>query len=267
MSDRWIVGVDGSTESHAALRWAQCQSVGRDVVLDVVRAHRQPLADRVLGSGAEPSAAADDGTVEHRVVIGSPGRALVEEARDASLLVVGRHGAGGGWHHTLGSVSRHCVAHSSAPTVVVPKGWTAESCAGEPGRVLVGFDGSDGARPALEWAMAFAGPESEIRVLIAIEIAPWLTEDLVRARLGDEIDVEEQRLRGLLDATDLDDRVRVDVVVGDARPALADGAASADLVVLGSHGSGRHGTALIGSVSTWMLDGSTTPVVVVPRPA
>lgn len=279
MGTRWVVGWDGSDESGPALRWATRHSAGRDVDLVVVHAHRDPttsrLLDAVLGQRDDAAGAARareematalaamgiEGDVEHRIIEGAPGRVLVDAAREASLLIVGRHGAGG-WARVLGSVSRYCASHSRAPVVVVPGDSTARPIE----RIIVGFDGSEHAVSALRWATAFAGPETTVRALIAIEVAPWLDEDIVHERLGHELQVEERRLLDLLAAVDPDVLVRPEVVVRGARPALARAAETADLVVLGSHGAGRLGHGAIGSVSTWMLDGSPTPVVVVPEP-
>ena len=45
---------------------------------------------------------------------GSPAKVLVEESRDAQLLVVGRRGRGGFLAQVIGSVSGACVAHAHA---------------------------------------------------------------------------------------------------------------------------------------------------------
>ena len=100
--------------------------------------------------------------------------------------------------------------------------------------------------------------------MIALEVAPWLRSDVIEDRLAAELRDEEARLRDLIDATDPDGRARRDVVVRGARPALARAAKHADLVVLGAHGAGRVANALMGSVSTWMLDASSHPTVIVP---
>jgi nucleotide-binding universal stress UspA family protein len=279
MGTRWVVGWDGSDESAPAVRWATRHSVDRDVDLVIVHAHRDPTASRlleaVLGQRDDVAGAARareemttalaamgvEGDVEHRIIEGAPGRVLVDATLGASLLVVGRHGAGG-WARVLGSVSRYCATHSPAPVVVVP----ADSPTRPIERIVVGFDGSEHAAAALRWAIAFAAPETTVRALVAIEVAPWLDEDIIRDRLGQELQVEERRLLDLLAAVDPEVRARPDVVVRGARPALARAAETADLVVLGAHGAGRLGHGAIGSVSTWMLDGSPIPVVVVPVP-
>ncbi|MEV4729659.1 universal stress protein [Saccharopolyspora sp. NPDC049426] len=57
--------------------------------------------------------------MEKRVVRQDPVRALLDEAKNADLLVVGRRGRGGFAEMLLGSVSRHCVDHAPCPVVVV----------------------------------------------------------------------------------------------------------------------------------------------------
>jgi nucleotide-binding universal stress UspA family protein len=277
MGVRWIVGIDGSHDSSAALQWALSHSAGRDVDVDVVHVDHVPVTSRLLSTVTrrDPSHESDDAErlsdldaatadivagrhVGHRIARGSPGHSLVAEAEQAALLIVGRHGAGG-WQHTLGSVSRYCATHSATPTVVVPPTW-------EPGpttRIVVGFDGSEHAAAALRWAIEFGGPDVDLRAIVAIEVAPWLRDDIVQLRLGDELRVEEQRLRDALHEVDPDGRAHAEIVVRGARPALARAAETADLVVVGGCGAGWLGTVLMGSVVTWMLDGSPTPIAVV----
>lgn len=290
--------MDGSDSSSTALRWAIRQSEGRPVRLETVRADSPTVGNRLantimgrlrglrrsLGGRTDPGAGTGTGSgtgtdtgsdrtgddavhgdgragaahVTAHIVHGPPGRVLVEAASAASLLVVGRHGAGGGWRHTLGSVSRYCVTHASRPVVVVPPGWSDEPLR----RIVVGFDGSATARAALDWALDFAGDDTDVRALIALEVAPWLQEDLVQIRLGEELDAERERLLGLLAAADPAGRATAVVEVRGAKAALARAAETTDLVVVGARGAGR--VAGIGSVSTWLLEGSPCPVVVVP---
>jgi nucleotide-binding universal stress UspA family protein len=63
----------------------------------------------------------DDGTVSVDVeaLVGSPASVLLEQAREADLLVVGHRGRGGFVSAVLGSVGLQCVLHRSGPVTVV----------------------------------------------------------------------------------------------------------------------------------------------------
>lgn len=138
---RIVVGVDGSTASDAALRWALQQAIltGADIeavacwqsppiatgfaptaYLDVDLsgpigdAARTAIADAVA---ANPGSA--DVTVQTRVVEGYPAGVLVDAATDADLLVVGSRGHGELRGMLLGSVGLHCASHAPCPVVVV----------------------------------------------------------------------------------------------------------------------------------------------------
>jgi nucleotide-binding universal stress UspA family protein len=139
---RVVVGVDDSEGARRALRFAIEEAVLRRAALDVVHAYRehQFVALRVPADpGAASRAALDarellDGIltevvtevgqpsldITQVVVDGDEGESLVDAARGASLLVVGRgdHGMLAGT--ILGSTSRHCVDHGHCPVVVVP---------------------------------------------------------------------------------------------------------------------------------------------------
>lgn len=279
MTERWIVGVDGSSGSRSALSWALHQASPRGARVAALHGFSRSSLERAKsmvsvggehrsGAGtvalAELDASISDldrtGTVERVVAEGPPGRAIVEAASDGSLIVVGRHGASGIWHGTIGSVSRYCVMHAPVPTVVVPAAWDG----GDIERIVVGFDGSDHSRAALTWAVDFAAEDATVIALVAIEIAPWLSPELVEAHLEPQLRAEETRLMQLLDEADPTGRAEREVVVRGARPALALASEHADLVVVGAHGAGRILTSVIGSVSTWLLDVSEAPVVVVP---
>ena len=147
MSGTIVVGVDGSDASHEALRWAAEEARLRDARLVAVHVWSfvpaapigdpgmlaMPAGDLAGQLSAESDAATSalesavtdalgaDHTVEidRKVVEGDAGEALVAEATDADLIVVGSHGRTGLKAALLGSVSRHVVDHSPCPVVVV----------------------------------------------------------------------------------------------------------------------------------------------------
>ena len=137
-SGRIVVGVDGSSHSEAALRWALGQARLTDQPVDAVTSWSIPIDLGVGGEGglvaydweglatstlektvAKVVDAPDADRVSQRVVEGHPARVLVDAAADAALLVVGSRGRGGFTGMLLGSVSQHVIARAACPVVVV----------------------------------------------------------------------------------------------------------------------------------------------------
>jgi nucleotide-binding universal stress UspA family protein len=133
-----VVGVDGSAYSLAALRWAIEEARLRGAKVRAVTAWsyphvstyheaahalKLPLAEdaAAIFKHAVAEAAGDDPGVEieTEVMESGPASALVEAAKDASLLVVGSRGLGGFRGLLLGSVSQQCAQHSPCPLVIV----------------------------------------------------------------------------------------------------------------------------------------------------
>ncbi len=279
MTARWIVGIDGSDAAADALRWAVAHAEGRGAEITALGAFHVPAIMAVFtakrGFGVDElglaataghdvdvaieSAAGAGADVHSSVVEGQAQHVLVDASVDADLLVIGRTGSGELRHHLLGSVSQYCVTHSHAPVVVVPTGVPHGTSS-----IVVGFDGSDHAADAVRWALDFADATAQVRVVAAIEVAPWLDLDLSRSRFGDEIEREQDRLTSALDAIDPDGRAERSIVMQGPRQALAEAQDGADLIVVGSRGRGLVAAGLLGSVSTWLLHDAALPVVVVP---
>jgi len=278
MNARWIVGVDGSDEAVDALRWAAHHASGRDADVVGVSAYHVPAmmammtAKRGFGVdelGLAATAGHDlDVAIERvgapvsaEVVEGQAAHVLVDAAADADLLVVGQQGSGDLRSHRLGSVSRYCATHATAPVVVVPAPWSP----GPNNRIVVGFDSSDNASAAVRWALDFASADATISVVSAVEVAPWLGEDLTRERFPDEVAEQERSIVDAIDLIDPGRRTERVVVLDTPRSALTDAAKTADLVVVGARGRGVIASELLGSVSTWLLQEAVAPVVVVPH--
>lgn len=145
---RIVVGIDGSEDSRAALRWALQEGRLRQASVEVVHTWHLPYVGAspyivpVLDSDTYEKAArqvmdsvvdAEDTTglpapVTRSVVSGGAAGAIVEQARDADLIVVGSRGLGGFKGLLLGSVSQQVVHHAPCPVVVVPR--SADNAAG-----------------------------------------------------------------------------------------------------------------------------------------
>ncbi len=144
--DRIVVGVDGSADARAAVRWALAEACERGADVDLVACWHFPYladasayglmyvtpddimrgakeeAERSLGAlGPDLEAAERAGChVSLRAVEGDADQMLTIESKGALMLVVGRHGRGALGRLVLGSVGRHVVAHAACPVVVVP---------------------------------------------------------------------------------------------------------------------------------------------------
>ncbi len=132
-----VVGVDGSPASRAALEWAVVQAELTGSPVEAVSVWQWPAnygaplvpvsdydpgadATRTLSGVVAPVAQAHPAVeIRERVVHGYAAQALVEAAKDASLLVVGSRGHGELVGVLLGSVSEYCVSHAHCAVVVV----------------------------------------------------------------------------------------------------------------------------------------------------
>jgi nucleotide-binding universal stress UspA family protein len=129
-----VVGVDGSPSSQRAVRWASEQAKLTGATLRAVSSWRWPnyitrippgvdlasdtrrTLDEVL---QEALTGSEDVSVTRHVIEGPPGPALLTQAQDATLLVVGAQGRAAFPGMLLGSVAEYCVRHGSCPVVVV----------------------------------------------------------------------------------------------------------------------------------------------------
>jgi nucleotide-binding universal stress UspA family protein len=123
-----VAGSDGSPDSQAALRFAAATAAHLGVSLQVVCA----LTDSPACLGGEAQLREDVGdlltrlgkefpgvTIMCRFASGAPLRALLEEAQEAQLAVVGRRGLGGVRGMRLGSVGQGVLNHATCPVAVV----------------------------------------------------------------------------------------------------------------------------------------------------
>lgn len=147
MSELIVVGVDGSPEADMALAQAAQDAARRGATLRVVSVARMPEVWSVpvgmappsvpLLPGELPSAAREKAqaavdalftehpelaravTVEVVGVSGHPATELLEQSREADLLVLGHRGLGGLASAFLGSVGLNCVLHADCPVLIV----------------------------------------------------------------------------------------------------------------------------------------------------
>ncbi|WP_028803819.1 universal stress protein [Streptomyces sp. 142MFCol3.1] len=137
---RVVVGVDGSSSSFAALRWAVRYAGLVGGTVEAVAVWELPglygwsapavdidideeeARDRMLQELTEVLGAEATGSVRSRVVHGNAPDVLLRAAEGADVLVVGSRGRGGFARALLGSVSQHVSQHAVCPVVIVPSG-------------------------------------------------------------------------------------------------------------------------------------------------
>jgi nucleotide-binding universal stress UspA family protein len=141
VSARVVVGIDGSPEAETALRFAADEAAKRGLPLRIVCAWEAPAgtyigeafaptadgiveaehhADDVLRAALERLAGGAAIETEALAVEGSPAKVLIEQSRDAALLVVGSRGRGAAAGLLLGSVSQKLTQQAPCPLAVVP---------------------------------------------------------------------------------------------------------------------------------------------------
>ena len=132
-----VVGVDGSTQSLAALDWALGHAAARRLAVHVIRAwslppdtgvrmedilaaaERREQTDKELHELVDSRARGLDLRVTAELVDGLPAPTLMAASSDAELLVVGSRGAGGFSRLLLGSTSAACSLHAESSVAVV----------------------------------------------------------------------------------------------------------------------------------------------------
>jgi nucleotide-binding universal stress UspA family protein len=141
-----VVGIDGSEGSEKALRFAAGEAALRKRGLRIVAAWHVPTSIYTHGFVVSPEieseleasarAAAErqaaNALQEHPEVISEllvcnqlPADALIQQSKEAEMLVVGSRGLGGFRGLMLGSVSQQCAQHARCPVVIVPHESTA----------------------------------------------------------------------------------------------------------------------------------------------
>jgi nucleotide-binding universal stress UspA family protein len=140
--------------------------------------------------------------------------------------------------------------------------------------IVVGVDGSDGARRALDWAMREAAVHGSPLTVVAVHEVPksyWggipvtgPADQSLLAKLQQAAEEMTQAAASALgDARPASVNVRV--VSGFAVKELVEASHDADLVVLGSRRVGAFSRLVMGSASSEVVQHSACPVVIVPH--
>ncbi|WP_282216448.1 universal stress protein [Microbacterium luteolum] len=134
VTDRIVVGVDGSETSISALRYAARMANALDAPLHVVTTWTAPPIDPYLAIDWTPEKYAGetlDAAIEEAfgktppdgltraVLPGAAARTLIGLSDTCAMLVLGSRGHGGFVGLLLGSVSAACAEHAHCPVLIV----------------------------------------------------------------------------------------------------------------------------------------------------
>ena len=254
-----VVGIDGSPQSLRAVEWAAGEAQRHGAPLRIIsvpalppRMHSADGSTRTVTDVVHDESAgwldtavarstevAPELHIDADMLSGAPAQVITDCGSDALMLVVGASSTSGLASLLLGSVSRYVAQHAACPVVVVGQEKTTAH-----GKVAVGV----GDRHDAALTLAFAFEEAALR-----------QADLLVIHSGHE------EIHGSL--TDLQGKypgvaVSQEAVEGHPARVLASHSESADLLVIGRHGTPH--PADVGGIQHAVLNHARGPVAVVP---
>ncbi|KUH82899.1 MULTISPECIES: universal stress protein [unclassified Mycobacterium] len=280
-----LVGVDGSPDSEAAIRWATHEALMRDQPIRLLHAITPvvvtwPVAyletsyvDAMEANGRDvldqaqkvvQAAAGDNAppTIETQVVHAAAPPALVDASRDAYMTVSGSRGLGAIGRVFLGSVSSGLLHHGHGPVVIL--GGSTARTGDHTSPVLLGVDGS----PSSEEATALAFDAASRRGVGLVALHAWsdagfpaIESDWERYE-GEGHRILAERLAGWQERYP-DVQVQRRIVGDDPARRLVESSEQAQLVVIGSRGRGGFASLVLGSVAAKVAQAAKAPVIVV----
>ncbi|MFJ2666362.1 universal stress protein [Nocardia fluminea] len=281
-----LVAVDGSANSYQAAAWAAAEAVLHHLPLHILTSGAVQTgfgpgmslgeadlewlradAERVVGEAERVARAAvpdEDLVITTEVSFELAAPLLIQRSTAARMVVVGSRGLGAFQRGLLGSVSRAVAQHAHCPVAVI-HGVAAIDPVSATQPVLVGVDGTANSVPAVELAFDEASRRKvELVALHAFSDSSALDLPAFGWEVGRQ-SAEADLAEALAGYAEQYPDVPVRRIVVANRPVrtLLDESASAQLLVVGSHGRGGFSSMLLGSTSTALLHTAEIPTIVV----
>ncbi|GAB3433418.1 universal stress protein [Flindersiella endophytica] len=278
-----VVGVDGTSESRNALRWAIDEASCRRSPLHVITAYddSRPMAYSPARHSNELARTTAKEVLDEAVVYaserlagprvhgqltcGNTATALIEASATAGLVVVGSRPKSKASPVVMGTVSSAVAALAHCPVMVVRGGVTRPL----PPRVVAGVDDS----PASANALAFAVEEAALHGLTLEVVHVWRPFQSIDLPVWTDADAGSAREAARLWLVDFvaprrtshpKVSISTEVIGGHPAAILVEQSRSAQLVVVGSHGRETLAEHLLGSVAQSVLHNSFCTVTIVP---
>lgn len=279
MAEKYLIGIDGSDHSIAALKWGLARAMRRGAAVGLIyvaddsflsesvaflseaqRASEQMLAQQIEYARTELGFT---GELTGEALVGHPITEIEEASKRADLLVLGAHTGGKYAGSVFGTRAVKIAAVAHCPVAVIP----AEFVTTDEG-IVVGVDGSEASERAIAWAAEEASSRS-VPLIATYAWMPPLTpgleylwsEELVTAQQAAAEEAIAIATAGLAQRYP-DIEVRREIVQAPPVTALLQTAEKAEMIVVGSRGRGGLTRLLLGSVSHGVLHALPCPTIV-----
>jgi nucleotide-binding universal stress UspA family protein len=281
-----VIGVDGSPGGASALEWGLATAERRHAPVRLVHAFAAPIWDLRVGAGNDVEVVGDayDASrdllekaleqarsdhpslrITSRLVDDAAASALIEESREAALIVIGAHGARGFSNLVAGSTTMNVASHAHCTVVAVPTQPTELADATVGTGVVVGVDGSEVTQSAIDFALDEASATGQVVTAVHAWVDPVTMSPMTQDTAG--YSKAREHAIGEILAPHLQRHPDVPAVLQVVREhpvhALAAAAQHAQLLVVGCRGRGAVRSLMLGSVSHGVLHLATCPVAVV----
>ena len=278
MSEKYLIGVDGSEQSRVALAWGLARATERGAAVELLHVADDSFLSESVAFLSEAQLASEQmlqgetayarelgftGPVTGTAVVGHPIAEVEQASKHADLVVLGAHQGGRFSGSFFGTRAVKVAATSHCPVAVIPK---TDPRPNAP--VVVGIDGSD----ASKHAIAFAAEQASLREVPLVAVYAWMppltpgleylwSEELVESQRAAAEEAIAIGVAGLAQRyPDLE--VQREIVQSAPVAALVQAAEGAEMLVVGSRGRGGISRLLLGSVSHGVLQALPCPVVV-----
>ncbi|MGO1434312.1 MAG: universal stress protein [Canibacter sp.] len=278
MTEKIIIGVDGSEQSRSAIQWGLDRTIQRGGEVELLHiaddsflsesvaflSEAQRASEQMLQNEIEYARSLGyEGEIKGTAIVGHPIGEVEEASQRADLIVLGAHHGGKLAGSFFGTRAVKIAAVAHCPVAVIPVE-RAEPTKG----VVVGIDGSDSAKRAI----SFAAEEASAYGVPVHAVYAWMppmtpgleylwSEDLVqsqRSAAEEAIAIGTAGLSGRF--PDLE--VQREIVQAPPVAALVQAGEGAQELIVGSRGRNSISRLLLGSVSHGVLQSLPCPVIV-----